>query len=446
MALSIGQKAGWGLADMGVNVFVVAKQLLVLAFLTQYLGVPIALAGIMTTGVLLFDIFTDPMIGYLSDKTNTRWGRRAPWMMAGAVVLALALVALFSVPQRLETSGNLAWVCGFFVVATIGFTMIAIPYGAQAGEMTQDPRERSAMTGWRMGFASVGILVGGALIPAFAAAMGHASAMVIFAPVIVIAVWLSVFLTRKAPRILTPSTENFMGMVRLVLSNRPFVILVALYGFMTLGIAILTASVPFAALYLINDPGNSPLSQSATGLPMESLMFAAFVVGSILSQAIWVFLSGRLGKVAALCLGLMLYVLVLIGVFLALPSGNLGLVFLVFLCVGLANGAYQQIPWAIYPDLMDVTRRQSGEAIEGAFSAIWLFGQKVANAFGPLVLSLILGFAGWHEARGEKVVQSADALATLQAAATLAPAVILAVSVLFILKIYKPAVHHAATQ
>jgi GPH family glycoside/pentoside/hexuronide:cation symporter len=84
MALTLGQKAGWGLADLGVVVFVVVKQLLVLAFLTSYLGVPAGIAGAATTGVLVFDMITDPVIGYLSDRTDSRFGRRAPWMVAGS--------------------------------------------------------------------------------------------------------------------------------------------------------------------------------------------------------------------------------------------------------------------------------------------------------------------------------------------------------------------------
>jgi GPH family glycoside/pentoside/hexuronide:cation symporter len=78
MALSLGQKAGWGLADLGVVVFVVVKQLLTLTYLTTVLGVPVGIAGLVTTGVLIFDMMTDPLVGYLSDRTQSRYGRRAP--------------------------------------------------------------------------------------------------------------------------------------------------------------------------------------------------------------------------------------------------------------------------------------------------------------------------------------------------------------------------------
>ena len=137
--LSVAQKAGWGLADMGIVVFVIVKQLLVLSFLTNYLNVPVGIAGLLTTSVLIFDIITDPIVGYLSDRTHSRWGRRVPWMVIGALILSGGIIGLFGVPQSLSLSGTIIWVGGFFALATVGFTMVAIPYGATAGEMTQDP-------------------------------------------------------------------------------------------------------------------------------------------------------------------------------------------------------------------------------------------------------------------------------------------------------------------
>lgn len=442
MALTLTQKAGWGLADMGVVVFVVVKQLLVLAFLTTYLGVPIALAGAVTTAVLLFDIITDPLVGYLSDRTHSRFGRRAPWMFIGALILAAGMIGLFAVPAGFGTVGNLAWVTGFFVLATIGFTMVAIPYGAMAGEITQDPRERSAMTGFRMGFASLGILIGGALIPILAgdAREGFVRAAVAVSPLIVGAIWLSIFATRNAPRIEEPSTAAFIPMLKLVLANRPFTILVVLYGVMTLAVALLTAGLPFAALYLITVTGDTALSGAAGALGTLSLMFAAFVIGSILSQAVWVILSGKLGKLNALVLGLTLYIALLFGMYAVLPSVNVTVMFGMFILAGMTNGAYQQIPWAIYPDLMDVTRAQTGEAIEGAFSALWLFGQKVANALAPLLLGLILGAFGWIETTQGRVDQTDTALAALRLCMSLLPAAILALAIMGLWVAYRPSV------
>jgi len=438
MALSLGQKAGWGLADMGVVVFVVVKQLLILTFLTSFLGVTVAIAGLVTTAVLVFDMITDPLVGYLSDRTQSRFGRRAPWMFLGALVMAAGMIGVFAVPTTLALAGTMTWVIGFFGLATIGFTMVAIPYGAQAGEITQDPAERSAMTGWRMGFASIGILIGGAVMPGLAGSMGYANAAMAVTPLIVGAIWLSLWATRNAPRIAQTATVDIRSMFGLVFANRAFMVLVVLYGVMTLAIALITAGLPFATIYLIVDSGDTAFSGAAKALSTLSLMFAAFVVGSILSQAGWVFASGRMGKVGALVLGLCLYAALLYALYTALPSVNVTAIAGLFVLAGMTNGAYQQIPWAMYPDLMDVTRAQSGAAIEGAFSAIWLFGQKLANAIAPAVLGFILAWAGWQESTGEIVTQSSGALNALQVSITLIPAAILLLGVVGLVAVYRP--------
>ncbi|WP_147125560.1 MFS transporter [Shimia ponticola] len=440
MTLTMGQKAGWGLADMGIVVFVIIKQLLVLAFLTSYLGIDAATAGAIATGVLLFDMITDPAIGYLSDKTNSRWGRRVPWMVIGAVVLAAGTYLMFAVPPGRDPGFNALWFTGFFVMATIGFTMVSIPYGATAGEMTQDAKERSAMVAWRMGFASVGILIGGALLPALAgnSLEGHARAALIVAPVVIAAIWLSVFITRKAPRIMLPSSVSPLKMMRLVLSNRAFVTLAVLYGVMTFAVALITAGLAFAVIYLIEDQGGTPLSGLAGALGPLSLLLGMFVLGSILSQIVWVILSNRIGKTGALCVGLAAYIGLLFALYLALPSTNVTVVAGLFLIAGFTNGSYQQIPWAMYPDLMDVTRAETGEAIEGAFSAIWLFGQKLANALAPGAMGLILAVFGWRSTTEGRVEQLPEAVNALHYAMTLVPAGIFALSIFCLLAIYAP--------
>jgi GPH family glycoside/pentoside/hexuronide:cation symporter len=200
----------------------------------------------------------------------------------------------------------------------------------------------------------------------------------------------------------------------------------------------ITAGLPFAALYLIVDDGTTALSGAAQALTTLSLMFAAFVVGSILSQAFWVLLSNRLGKVGALAVGLGLYVVLLFALYTQLPSVNVTAIAGMFVLAGMTNGAYQQIPWAMYPDLMDVTRRDSGIAIEGAFSAVWLFGQKLANAVAPAVLGLTLAGAGWLETTDGVVAQSAGAINALHLSITMIPAIILVIAALGLVLVYRP--------
>lgn len=445
MALTRGQRAGWGLADMGIVVFVMVKQLLVLDFLTNYLGVPVHIAGFVTTGILIFDIITDPLVGYFSDRTQSRFGRRAPWIAVGAVVLVAGMVGMFAAPAAPEAGawvGPVTWLGGFFILATIGFTMAAIPYSATAGEMTQDPAERSRMLAWRMVFASLGILIGGGLVPLLAGGTreGHLSAMLMMAPVVLLSIWASLYFTRNAPRVSAATSLTPARMVRLVVSNRPFIVLVILYGLLSLAIAQITAGLPFAARYLVSDGASSPAGMAgiAGGLPILTLLFAPFVLGAMGSQPLWAMLSIRLSKLTAIVLGVAFYGCVLFGLWLALPSENLAIMMGLMGLAGVANGAYQAIPWAMYPDLMDVTRAQSGEAIEGGFSAVWLFGQKVANALAPALLSGVIAARGWRETTQGTTEQTPEALLALQVAMTLVPMGLLLLAILGFLFLYRP--------
>ncbi|QQA41615.1 MFS transporter [Pelagovum pacificum] len=444
MTLRLSEKAGWGLADMGIGMFVVVKQLLVFSFLTTFLGVPPAVAGWVTFAVLAFDVVTDPLVGYFSDRTTGRWGRRAPWIAAGGPILALGVVAMFVVPESLSWQASALWVAGFFGLATIGFTFVAIPYGAMAGEMTRDPVERSSMTAWRMVFASLGLLIAGGVVPALAgdSREGYARAVLIVAPVIVVTVWGMLFLTRRAPRIGRASDSSFLSVLGLVLGNRPFAILVTLYAVMTLGVAIIAAGLQLAALNLVASV-DGPLSGIAGALGIFSTLFACFVVGAVVSQYLWYRLSAGLGRLPALLCGLALYVVVLLLIYLALPTASLSLLALLFLFAGMGNGAYQQIPWAIYPDLMDVTRNTDDAPIEGAFSAVWLFGQKIANAVGPLILGLLLAAGGWQESTGAPVPQTDAALSMLRVALTLVPAALIALSLVGCATLFRRAMRAA---
>jgi len=253
-------------------------------------------------------------------------------------------------------------------------------------------------------------------------------------------IWLSLFFIREAPRINKPSRKCFTSIIKLVMSNRSFIILTIIYGIMTFAVALITAGLPFAVLYLILDNSKTLLSGVASNLTVLSLMFVTFVIGSILSQALWVLISQKLGKLRALVLGLCLYIFLLLTIYKLLPSVNVTTMAGIFVLAGMANGSYQQIPWAMYPDLMDITRQKTGESIEGGFSAIWLFGQKLANAFAPLSLSMILGFYGWQETTQGKVVQTSEAIMALKTCITILPSAVLFLAILALIFIYRPSI------
>ena len=440
MALSTGQKIGWGMADMGITTFVIVKQLLVFSFLTNFLGIDVIVAGWVTSCILVFDLVTDPIIGSMSDRTNSPLGRRAPWMLTGAVVMVGSMIAMFAIPREFDEITIIIWVALTFGLATIGFTMCAVPYSAMAGEITESAKERSSLTGWRAIFASIGILIGGGLWDYIANGTreGHFYAAIWVGCIMVASIWLSVLFTRNTPKKFSPSEVDMVSMAKYVFSNWAFMILTVLFGFITLAISILMAGAPFAATYIVQNEIPSALSPYAESFGILPMMFGPFILGTIVSQPLWVAVSDAFGKTIALIIGLGFYIIMLNIVFNSSPFIDITKVAGLFFLTGIGNGTYHQIPWAMYPDLMDVTRKKTGAAIEGAFSSVWYLGQKIANAFGPFVLSLVLGIYGFQETTTGSTAQTQEALDALIWGMTILPATIFGMTIIGLIFIYFP--------
>ena len=150
LAFGIGQFAE-GLKNTAFGAFV-------LFYYNQVLGLPGTLAGAALFIALLFDAVTDPMAGSLSDKTQSRLGRRHPFMYASAVPLGLAFVGLFAPPSDLGEWGLFAWLATFAVLTRMAMTLYHVPHLALGAEMTENFDERTRVVAYRQFFAAGGVL------------------------------------------------------------------------------------------------------------------------------------------------------------------------------------------------------------------------------------------------------------------------------------------------
>ena len=435
-------KAAYGLADMGINVFVIFKGLLVFAFLVQFSGVDAALAGWVTSAVLVIDVITDPLMGWLSDRTGGRFGRRHPYIISGAVLMAILMIVTFSVPEGFSEVASAIWVFVFFALGSIAFTMVVIPYGSLSVELTDSPQERATMTGWRMGAAGVGILLTGGAFPILIAkdglALSHATAMMVYAPIVIATIWIAAFSTYGRRNTEVTETAAFGRQIQAALRNRRFVVLTLVYGVQTFGIAFITIGIPFAAAELIISSGATGILATVWILGSFSTAFALFILGSMASQIIWVTLSKAIGKQATLITGILYYGVVLVGFYLVLPTSegiaagvtNLGMITLFVFLIGAANGCYQQLPWSMMPDLVDWSVERESFNVAGSFSGLWLLGQKVGNAIAPLVFGQLLALYGWiATTNGGEATQLPEAVNALRWSLTLIPAGLMFISV-----------------
>ena len=526
--LSLGAKIGWGFADAGVNVFVFLKSVVILAFMTQYMGVSAQVAGWVTFAVVISDMVTDPIIGSLSDRVHTRFGRRRPFMVIGVLLMFVLTYMIFVPPAGVNPA---VWVLVFYALASIGFTMVAVPYGAMATDLTSSKNERTTMMGFRMVFASIGLLIAGLVATPGAIANGGLTPWIIIAVLMAVPVMTCVVATGPATqRTMAPASSKAptMGEQFSILARSPaFIRHMLSYGVMTLGVAIISGgilfittdvairkaangafddSLPLALSEIADDdqvrlglsvptagyfnkageqvsadqvqridptqPGwvaaidydalnDSPYGREQVGAVNKllkgavvdqtsglakilvglagffSAVFAMFLLGSIISQALWVPLAKAIGRDRALVAGLIAYGILLIGYLTVLRSGNLDLIIYGAFFLGACNGAYQNLPWAILPSLIDKANSEQEANVEGIFNGFWLSGQKIANAVGPLIFANILGIYGYVESSVGFQLQPESASGAMELFMTVLPGVFFLLAIPLFLSVPK---------
>lgn len=420
----------YGLGGLGTGVFATVPGLLLSFYLTDTLAVPAALAGLAVFLPKLWDAVSDPLMGVISDRARTRWGRRRPFMLAGALLLPLCLAALFSAP-RLETpAATFAYVLLIYTLCTTSFTIFVVPFVAMPAEMTGDRDEVTTITAWRMAFTTVGVLVGGVapMIVKFAGGgrpgykvMSIAVATVCFSGLI------SAFLgTRRAPYTTRSEERVPLGpQVRLALQNRPFFVLLAAYVVQLVGVGCVLATVPYFAKYILGGPGGD---HEAT----VTALFLCIVVPAVVTMPVWSALSRRLGKKRAFALSIAGFALFCSGLALADEISG-ALVFTLAAAMGLFYAGTQLLPFSMLPDTIACDRARSGMCREGVFSGLWMAGDKGGVALGALITTTLLASAGFVESEaGVFAAQPAGALQAIVASISLAPAALLLLSLLLL--------------
>ena len=162
--LSFREKAGYGIGDLGFNLYWANISAFLLIFYTDVMGLGAAAVGTMILVTKIIDAATDPLMGALADRTSTRWGRFRPWMLWGALPLAVAGVLTWTVPG-LEGGGRLLWAYATFSLMMLAYTVLAMPYSALSGVMTADSQQRTTLISFRFIAAFAGTTVVNWLTP-----------------------------------------------------------------------------------------------------------------------------------------------------------------------------------------------------------------------------------------------------------------------------------------
>ncbi len=400
----------FALAVVGIPVYVYIPK-----FYTDVVGIHIGLLGLILLGARLFDAVTDPVIGVISDRTQTRFGRRRPYMGLGSLILAVAIFLLFNPPDgtpRFETAWFGIWIFCLFLF----WTFVTVPYESLGPEITFDYNERTTLFGMRDGALMLGTLVA-ASAPFMVSKLfglpegpeGEKSKFfiisVIYCPLIIGMCWWCVTAIQERKIPVSPNRGKTGFGLWECLKNRPFVILLLSYTIAAFGSNLPATLILYYVEYVLQ-------SESA------DLFLALYFVTGIVFLPGWVVLSRKIGKKVTWIISMAVNTGAFLGVFFLGPGDAHIYGILVFIS-GIGFGATLAIPSAMQADVIDYDELLSGKRREGQYIGVWSVAKKLAAALGVGVSLSLLGISGYSP----NVAQSEDVVFTLRVLYALVPSV-----------------------
>jgi GPH family glycoside/pentoside/hexuronide:cation symporter len=366
-----------------------------LKYSTDVLLIAPAMIGTIFGLSRLWDAVTDPVAGYLSDHTHTRWGRRRPWMLASAIPAGLTFLAIWAPPGGLEARSLTLWMTASIFLFYTAMTCFNVPYSALGAELSQGYHDRTRVFGARAFSDYAGVIMAAVLILILERAEDPRSAAarlaVLGGLLMIVAISWSVFRLRE------PRENQARGAGRNpyrafgdVLRNPHARQLLAVFFLETLGFQSFVTLLPFMTQYILEQPGSTAY-----------YLFGA-IFTTLVSIPFWIPLSRRYGKVRVWNASLFAKAL-LFAALTQVGAGDTALIATITVLFGAASGAGSVLGPSLKADVIDSDEARTGERKEGTFFAAWGLAQKTAVGCSILISGLVLQWTGFaaNEVQGD---------------------------------------------
>jgi len=400
--------AGWGIGTMATTTMLNGASVVLLFFLVTYLKIEPVLAGALLFGSKMLDVITDPPMGLISDRTQSRFGRRRPWLLGSSFFCGLAFALLFNVPETTETL-TIVFVCIALALYALSYTAFQVPYMAMPAEMTDDYHERTRVMSWRVVFMTFGNLAGMGAVPALVEQLGsgrdaYGQMGVLVGLFISIVMLACFFLTRNARQTEPTSGAHIPLGTQLswLASNKPLVILMGTKVAIYVGLA---ANISVAMFFFSG--------VLKFGGKMLGLFLAVQALTSIacLPAAAW--LSKRVGKRKAYIASLIGFCCIVLTWLVATPDEPTAIFIGRAVLLGaFASGAhlYGQ---SMLMDTFAWDYKLTGVRREGVLSAAFSFVEKACMALGPLIIGVLFSSMGFDKELAPTAEQSPSAVTAM---------------------------------
>lgn len=383
--LTLRTKLGFGIGDLGGNLFFTIMGFYLLYFFTDVVGMLPALAGTALMIGKVWDAITDPITGYYSDRTKTRWGRRRPYMFVGAIASFFSMIMIFT-PVSLSSQMKLFIYFTFvYCLLNTAYTLVNIPYAALLPELTQNYHERTILTGWRMSFAVIGTFFGAALVMPIVEAVGWPLMGTFMGAVMLFSAMATIWAIKEPKEPEVSLTDGFIRTFGEILKEKTFLTALLPWTFFITGTSMVQGALVYYFTYLF---GNEGLFQIA----LVALLFF-----SLACIPLWVKISNKIGKKKSYMIGMTLMSVGVMAFSLLGPvlGPTFGVILMAFCGIGLST--HYVMPHAILPDIVEWDAHTKGKGRrEGVYSSLWTFTSKLGQALALALNGWILALVGYN--------------------------------------------------
>jgi GPH family glycoside/pentoside/hexuronide:cation symporter len=399
--LGLKVKIGYGAGDMVAGLAFNTLSFFYLYFLNTVIGLPAYLAGLALLIGRVWDGVIDPVMGMVVDSTTARQGKHRFWLILSIVPFAFTFILLWVRFPGGQTAQFLIYTV-LLVLFSTAFTMYNIPYGSMTADLTQDYHERTALTGVRMVFSLLAMIVGAGATQLLAGRAGGYPGMAMIYGVVMVAAGVCAFKATEGRDSVAQEPEGVHLRIWLqAFKNRPFVILVTAYLLMTLA----TTGVSGIFVYFVKY--NLKLADEF----QSSLIMGVLVVAAIAALPLWAWASKAIGKKAALFAGMAVFAVgLMIVTRIGLTLGT-AVFYGLIIFTGAGLSAFFIVLWSMIPDVVEYGQMQTGHRHEGVYYGLWFFIQKLGMAASAALNGAILSATGFRQTGGGPFLeQSASAL------------------------------------
>ncbi|ANZ60253.1 hypothetical protein AYR62_00870 [Secundilactobacillus paracollinoides] len=388
--VTLRNKIGYAVGDMGNNFLFDMGQLYLLNYFTDQVGLPSAAAGTVFLVAKIWDAFADMAVGtWIDNRTNiTKRGKFRPFLLWAAIPLALLLIANFSTPN-FSVTGKLIWAYIAYMLFGTCYSISNVPFGSMIPTMTRNSQERSELASWRQAGSNMGLMIATiGFMPIVEALpnqkIGYSIAVVIFAIVGVLAQWYSYANIKEnysAPKKEKVSKAELKKSFKALLRNKPLITLsfVNLFTFSAFNLK-LTVQVYYCK-YILKDM----TAESWLGFFSIGMVFVSVLLAPILTK--------RFDKKYVYMMGCAIWAIAdILGFFFA--SNTFLLVFFTSIAY-LGDGFTSALNWALVSDCVEYGEWQSGIRTEGMVYSFFTYFRKLSQAIAGFLPGIVLAWVGY---------------------------------------------------